>query len=239
MYEIHDRLDNPCPQCALKHLSAALAVHLQGTYRREGNLEARLAAGYAGVAYVNYVECVEGYASHLHYAIGALVLAEEHAVLAGADPMPLRAARLLMTAGTVEPRLVLDALANTDPDLEMAHLREAFRELPMLKEAAVDIALAFCGEPAPTLDSILDAIRWTDRNFFDDLAGSDGLAGAGPEGGKNPPPGSAETTGENEMAKATVKKVAAKAAPKKAPAKKAEVKKAPAKKAAAKKTAKK
>jgi len=221
MYEIHDRLDNPCPQCALKHLSAALATHLETPYVRRDDLDARLAAMYAGVAYVNYVEYLEGYESHVHFAVGAVVLAEEHAARAGISLVPWRAARLCMMDPNSDGRQVLAALAATDPDLEMAHLHEAFRELPMLEEAVVDTALAFCCEPAPTLDGILDAIRWVNRNFFDDLAGSDGSAGAVPEDGENPPPGSAETTGENEMTKATVKTAAAKA-----PAKKVEAKKA-------------
>ena len=95
MKEVNDELMTPgCPQCAVKHLSAALyhRAHLAG-----GGEDLRPDPYMVCVctAYINLVEVRTGYFSHLWYAVGALVRAEEHFAV-GLGECVAREARLML-----------------------------------------------------------------------------------------------------------------------------------------------
>ena len=72
--EIVDELMTPgCPNCARKHLSAAVERVVDGLNvqdRRNADVLAILAR-----AYINFIEAAEGYLSHRDYAVGLLVAA--------------------------------------------------------------------------------------------------------------------------------------------------------------------
>lgn len=134
MLEIHDELMTPgCPQCAVKHLSAALyyKAHLNDPL-------APLPEGWrvkAAVAEINLVEVLNGYRSHLWYAVGALVVAEELSVIACAPHDGIREARLIIEElGLKGAENALYALFTRggirDCDRALAHYLEAVRELP-------------------------------------------------------------------------------------------------------------
>lgn len=138
MMEISDELFTPgCPQCAVKHLSAALfygarVFALYGEDSRPRTENALLAQ-----AYVNLGEVLIGYKSHLWYAVGLLQVAEETALLDGRDDvaMTAREARLhleetgLDGAGKAMAKIDLNVPLMPDA-LRDAHIREATRELP-------------------------------------------------------------------------------------------------------------
>lgn len=134
MLEVHDELMTPgCPQCAIKHLSAALyyKAHLNDPL-------APLPEGWrvkAAVAEINLVEVLNGYRSHLWYAAGALVVAEELSVIACAPHDGIREARLIIEElGLKGAENALYALFTRggirDCDRALAHYLEAVRELP-------------------------------------------------------------------------------------------------------------
>ena len=132
--EIVDELMTPgCPQCAVKHLSAAL-------YHR-----ARLAGGgedmepdpcmkHLCVAYINLVEARTGYLSHLWYAVGALVRSEERMAWRIGECVARRARLLLEEHGLDAVmdvlRIIDQETVPTPADWAAAHFDEARRELP-------------------------------------------------------------------------------------------------------------
>lgn len=136
--KVVDELFTPgCPQCAVKHLSAAL-------YHR-----AQLAGGGEDlypdpymvdvcVAYINLVEVRAGYRSHFWYAVGALVRAEERMALGSGGRCVAREARLMLEQYGEEA--LADALRHicvetipTHADWAAAHYAEAMRELPAMQ----------------------------------------------------------------------------------------------------------
>ena len=134
MGEVNDELMTPgCPQCAVKHLSAAL-------YHRakmpDPTMEAVSSPYMTCVctAYINLVEAKAGYRSHLWYAVGALARAEE-LVAPRTVGCVARMARLMLEERGIDA--LSDALeciqAGTVPnhaDWAAAHFDEAVRELP-------------------------------------------------------------------------------------------------------------
>lgn len=138
MMEVVDELMTPgCPQCAIKHLSAAL-YHKAN----EGAANTLPPDSYmvdVCVAYINLVEVRAGYHSHLWYAVGALVRAEERFAL-GIGGCVAREARLMLEQ--YGEMALIDALncieAGTAPGHEewaAAHYAEAMRELPTMQAA--------------------------------------------------------------------------------------------------------
>lgn len=136
--EIVDELMTPgCPQCAVKHLSAAIMYRAQafsiGTEAMPSNGLVMLAR-----AYVNLAEVAVGYKSHLWFAVGLLQRAEELATVAKPEAkvaQVARAARLELERRAEQ--CLLEVLASIDavvmhwPKAMMfAHLAEAARELP-------------------------------------------------------------------------------------------------------------
>ena len=134
MMETHDELMTPgCPQCAVKHLSAALMYMI--TPGRHGF--AARSKVWMAVAKINLAEVLVGYESHLWYAVGMLQRSEETALAEGSSYATARHARLLLEekglAGAAEALREIDlgALFEDDEMCE-AHLYEATRELPSL-----------------------------------------------------------------------------------------------------------
>lgn len=137
MLEINDELMTPgCPQCAIKHLSAALS------YAADAKALSILHPGTESLllmakAYINLGEVAVGYKSHLWYAVGLLQRAEEAAVRTGevGAAEASREARLGLEEGGEEylrtaMELLCSRLAHCPRALELAHFAEASRELP-------------------------------------------------------------------------------------------------------------
>lgn len=233
--EIVDEILTPgCPNCAIKHLSAALAglpaamkfaqqqidgYNIDYKERFSDILRAR--------ARINFVEAVEGYESHWDYGVGLLVHAEERAIIEGHSADSISAWRNIrcraMTAVDIDSRraVISDMIMPFDKGDVEAHIEEAYRELPELRdrmtfEATDDGLYTTSVNHYITLAKIIiRLIKWVRDEFF--TSPSDNF--------ENKPN---EEKGEATMA--TAKKAPAKAAAKKAPAK-AAAKKAPAKKA--------
>lgn len=131
--KVVDELFTPgCPQCAIKHLSAAL-------YHRAKMPDPMMLVPdpymtCVCTAYINLVEVKAGYRSHLWYAVGALVRAEERFAPRIGECVA-REARLMLEEYGVNA--LLDALnciqegtAPAHADWAAAHFGEAVRELP-------------------------------------------------------------------------------------------------------------
>ena len=156
--EIVDELVTPgCPQCAIKHLSAALMYMI--TPGRHGlAVQSKV---WMAVAKINLAEVLVGYKSHLWYAVGMLQRSEETALSEGSSCATARHARLVLEAKGLEGvaealrELNLGAVFEDDEMCE-AHLYEAARELPGL--------LVYPLAPSPEIVlSELDRIR---EDFF-------------------------------------------------------------------------
>lgn len=187
--EIVDELTTPgCPQCAVKHLSAALMYMV--TPGRHGF--AARSKVWMAVAKINLAEVLVGYKSHLWYAVGMLQRAEEAALAEGSGYATARHARLLLekrgVAGAAEALRELDLGAVFEDD-EMceAHLYEAARELPSL--------LVYPLTPDP--DHLRGEIERVREEYF--------ITEEAPAASGN----SAEKGGESDMAKKTAKKAPA------------------------------
>lgn len=155
--EVVDELMTPgCPQCAVKHLSAAL-------YHRAKTLAPVMLAPdeymvCVCVAYINLVEVRAGYLSHLWYAVGALVRAEEH-FATGLGKCVAREARLLLEQHGEEAlidalRHIEEGTAPNHADWAAAHFDEAMRELP-----------AFAAEMR--MDDLIGSIERIRKEYFD------------------------------------------------------------------------
>ena len=133
--EIVDELFTPgCPQCAVKHLSAALYHKAIGkALATEQSFKSYMIE--VCIAYINLVEVRVGYQSHLWYAVGALVRAEELCAVKFPIVKEIREARLLLEQRGI--KAVVDALellynrfTPSPEEWAVAHFREAKRELP-------------------------------------------------------------------------------------------------------------
>ena len=160
--KIVDELMTPgCPQCAVKHLCAALSYAADHNCGDEqmGN-EFILAAR----ALINIAEADVGYKSHRDFAIGLLERAERetHVIFPGRSEFALkaRALRLAMIANDfgLEFAARRDLHALIHPSSYMwAHLVEAARELPGMHIPT--------GDPSvETIHGLLKAIR---EDYFD------------------------------------------------------------------------
>lgn len=133
--EIVDELMTPgCPQCAIKHLSAAL-YHRARLVGGGEDLRPNSYMACVCVAYINLVEVRAGYHSHLWYAVGALVRAEEHMAPRMVGECVAREARLMLEEYGEEALIdalncIAEGTAPTHADWAAAHYSEAMRELP-------------------------------------------------------------------------------------------------------------
>jgi hypothetical protein len=154
--EIVDELMTPgCPQCAIKHLSAALYHVARGAVQKDVFPDSYMAC--ECTAYINLVEVRAGYHSHLWYAVGALVRAEERFAPWIGECVAREARLMLEQYGEMA---LIDALncieAGTAPahaDWAAAHFDEARRELPAYADAM-------------TMDNILETIETIRNDFF-------------------------------------------------------------------------
>jgi len=184
--EIHDELMTPgCPQCAVKHLSAAL-YHRARLVGGGEDMEPDPCTKHLCVAYINLVEVRTGYLSHLWYAVGALARSEECMAWRIGECVARKARLMLEEHGLGAVMDVLRLLdqesAPTPADWAAAHFAEAMRELP-----------AFAAEMR--MDDLIGSIERVRREFFETEATAADTAGEG---------------GESDMA---IKKAAAKKAP--------------------------
>lgn len=160
--EIVDELMTPgCPNCARKHLSAAVERVVDGLNvqdRRNADVLTILAR-----AYINFIEAAEGYLSHRDYAVGLLVAAEERLVRRG-DTEYAKTIRAIRT-GLMENPTDLEALYIECVDrLALAHIHEAFRELPELSYEFDRNCFGSCSQE--TVDKLVAMIRWIDERYF-------------------------------------------------------------------------
>ena len=157
--EIVDELMTPgCPQCAVKHLSAALSYLLHPRLRGLICPSRVLLA----VAKINLAEVLVGYDSHLWYAVGMLQRAEETALGEGSTYAVARHARLILEekgrAGAAEALHSIELGAVFEPEEKAeAHLYEAARELP--DECAYPVV--------PNPDNIVRTIERIRKEYFD------------------------------------------------------------------------
>lgn len=173
--ETVDELMTPgCPQCARKHLSAAIALsalagHDGGSWDvAAGNVDPCVQV-YVARAFVNLVEASEGYASHVAFARGLLVLAEETAPAAIARG--IRAVRLALDEEAFDPRTMRKWFCMQAE--AAAHELEARRELPGFDWEA---CVAESG-PSPRVRTWEAALAAIDAEYFS-------FDGGEPDGGK-------------------------------------------------------
>lgn len=148
VFEKVDELHTPgCPQCAVKHLSAAVywgaaEFARTGDAGRRGDGDMELLAR----AYVNLGEVLIGYASHLWFAVGLLQAAEEESVrTSGLARGPAREARMLLQerggdAVRAAMTVLREGCALLPQDYRWAHVAEAVRELPNFEWGRFDLS---------------------------------------------------------------------------------------------------
>lgn len=132
-----DELMTPgCPQCAVKHLSAALYHVARGAVQKDVIPDPYMVE--ICTAYINLVEVRAGYHSHLWYAVGALVRAEERMAPRIGECVAREARLMLEQYGEEAVIDVLNCLCEgTCPDhadWAAAHFGEARRELPAMAD---------------------------------------------------------------------------------------------------------
>ena len=132
--EIVDELDTPgCPNCAVKHLSAALAYYLdiprELRDRAFSSVEVYLAR-----AMINLVETNTGYESHKWFAVGLMVKAEDVSTIISPELTPvIRTVRTDFMSGDADIQETVSSLTHffsSEMPVAAAHLEEAKRELP-------------------------------------------------------------------------------------------------------------
>ena len=153
---IVDELDTPgCPQCAVKHLCAALSYAADGNRGDEQTADEFVLAARA---LVNLAEADMGYRSHRDFAVGLLERAERAACLAAPGGLDFagkaRALRLAVISGSSEEtyaRRELDAAVHPSSYM-WAHLVEAGRELP-------GMYIPTCDPSVKAIQALLERVR--------------------------------------------------------------------------------
>lgn len=142
--KVVDELMTPgCPQCAIKHLSAALYYRAEGfaiakqtpTGLFLGQLPPTSDRVLLARAYINLGEVLIGYKSHLWFAVGLLQRSEEESRREGGEGAVAREARLILEQkGLDGAREAMQAIRGGTllcaAEMEVAHMQEARRELP-------------------------------------------------------------------------------------------------------------
>ena len=158
-----DELMTPgCPNCAVKHLSAALAYFVD-----EGNVKYETgdlgdAPVLVGRAVVNLVESMNGYPSHFDFAIGLIERAEERFTFMWSANSQivgrLRSIRLALTDGTMPAGRGAEELHSIAHPcwMMLAHVEEARREL---RDVPLPVAL--------TAEWFRDTIAEVKKEYFD------------------------------------------------------------------------
>lgn len=154
--EVVDELMTPgCPQCAIKHLSAALYHRAKMAGDGEAGMCPCTYMTHVCTAYINLIEVRAGYLSHLWYAVGALVRAEEHMA---ARFCVARDARLVLEEGGVDSlfdalKILNDGTVPSHADWAAAHFGEARRELPAYADQM-------------SMDDLIGSIERIRKDFF-------------------------------------------------------------------------
>ena len=155
--EIVDEIMTPgCPNCYIKHLTAALACM---AINRFDYVQVPYADVTAARALINLVEAREGYTSHRDLAIGLLA----HAEIISMDNRCVALREIRVGLMTGDPDAERRLLGRVSPEaLFVAHLKEAERELP---DGPLPVAMTYelsCvvipSIDQRTADGILDSI---------------------------------------------------------------------------------
>lgn len=173
--EIVDELMTPgCPNCAIKHLSAALERVVDGINVPESDTSDAMTL--MARAYVNFVEAAEGYASHFDYAVGLLQRAEELAVMRGLPEFAklVREHRVRVMTEGASGKPLFDLYLDSLGRLAAAHFREAVRELPALSERFDTVFPSF---DADGVVKIRAMIAWVREEYFGTTAKTPGEKG--------------------------------------------------------------
>lgn len=168
--EVVDELMTPgCPNCALKHLSAAvsLCVDFPTVMIPDSNVPpvddcVKEALVCTARAYINFMEAIEGYESHFEFAVGLLVRAEEFAILGGDVSLAynLRESRVKLMVDKKNPRALEHIRYVSLPAMAIAHVLEARRELPAGKDH-------ISWDYTSTVSSLQSSIKWIKEQYFD------------------------------------------------------------------------
>jgi len=175
--EVVDELFTPgCPNCAVKHLSSAIALHAMLRQKPESDLDREITEETPGVpfearilvaqAYVNLAEVAEGYVSHVDFAIGLLNVAEEECVACGdaTHAKAIRAERVGLILRR-DPHEAMSGLRRFVSKVHeaSAHQREAMRELPGFDWERVTAQYGAC----PVHEYLQHCISEIRKEFFD------------------------------------------------------------------------
>ena len=164
--EIVDEIMTPgCPNCYIKHLTAALACM---AINRFDYVQVPYADVTVARALINLVEAREGYTSHRDLAIGLLAHAEIISMDGGC--VALREIRVGLMTG--DPDAERRLLGRVSPEaLFVAHLKEAERELPDGPLPVVMTCELSCvvipSIDQRTADGILGSIAVVRKEYFD------------------------------------------------------------------------
>ena len=164
--EIVDEIMTPgCPNCYIKHLTAALACM---AINRFDYVQVPYVDVTTARALINLIEAKEGYVSHRDLAIGLLA----HAEIISRDMgcIDLREIRVGLMTG--DPNAERELLGMVSPEaLFVAHLKEAERELP---DGPLPVAMTceLSCVVIPTIDQrtadgILSSIAEVRKEYFD------------------------------------------------------------------------
>ena len=129
-----DELMTPgCPNCAVKHLSAALAYFVDEGNAKSETVDLDDALLFVGRAVVNLIESLNGYPSHFDFAIGLIERAEETFTRSSCSKIGgrVREIRLALTDGTMPIYSGAEELYSFARPywMMLAHVAEALREL--------------------------------------------------------------------------------------------------------------
>lgn len=159
-----DELMTPgCPNCAVKHLSAALAYFVDAGNDKYETGDLGDASVLVGRAVVNLIESMNGYPSHFDFAIGLIERAEEtftftYTQTASSPVGRLRRIRLALTDGTMPVSCGAGELYSfaRPYGMMLAHVAEALRELRSIPLPA-----------ALTAEWFRDTIAEVKKEYFD------------------------------------------------------------------------
>lgn len=191
--DLVDELITPgCPRCAVKHLTAALTyltapVSCDGSQQEiDFKLSLDGCPGSVAVAkaHINLIEVLEGYWTHLPFAVGWLQVAEENLV---AEP-------IVDTIRHIRCRLIMDGTRDAIADAAfqladillsyryartIAHVDEALRELPPLSHPDHGLMKRLTPSNPVEHDDIMDirrkfaeyvgkSVEWINDEYFKD-----------------------------------------------------------------------
>ena len=164
--EINDELMIPCAQCCRKHLSAAIAHYADSNANRGSVINYREVL--VARALINLCEAEEGYDSHLPFAVGLLVKAEQECTDSETRNV-IRGLRLDVCGGKCY--YDLPYVYPTELEWYRAHVLEAEREYPDIRTAVErepfyrdNMSYVELGQAE--VNYRLAQLKWLDENIF-------------------------------------------------------------------------